>query len=111
MPSTYNSATGSPTFTYFSKTTRDDNAGLPLSQTLLLREQLTRLEDRLHRLLASYQFYDTAIRAMTAPDYVEHTALSNEECHFEFYLNQQWLQQQGEEVITELITTQQVMRP
>ncbi len=88
----------------------DDNAGLPLSQTLLLREQLTKLEDRLHRLLASYQFYDTAIRAMTAPDYMEHQVLSNEECHFGLYLNQQWLQQQGEEVITELITTQQMMR-
>ncbi len=88
----------------------DDNAGLPLSQTLLLREQLTRLEDRLHRLLASYQFYDTAIRAMTAPDYIEPDILSNKECHFGLYLNQQWLQQQGEEVITELITTQQMMQ-
>ena len=95
-------------------TEHDDNAGLPLSQTLLLKEQLTRLEDRLHQLLASYQFYDNAIRSMVDPQSLNKVLASDnqgEECHLGLCLHQQWLHQQGEDVVTELITTQQMMIP
>jgi len=93
----------------------DDNAGLPLSQTLLLKEQLTRLEDRLHQLLASYQFYDNAIRSMVDPESLDRglgRGNEGEDCHLGLclHLHQQWLHQQGEAVVTELITTQQIMR-
>lgn len=91
-------------------TEHDDKAGLPLSQTLLLKEQLTKVEDRLHRLLASYQFYDNAIWAIVDPDRLQGDTINNEETHFGLYLNQQWLKQQSEDLTTELIITQQMMR-
>jgi len=87
---------------------RDDNAGMPLPQTQLLQEQLTKVEDRLHRLLASYQFYDNAIRSMVEPELLG-KGNYGEDCHAGLCLNQQWLHQQGEAVITELIITQQLM--
>jgi len=90
-------------------TKRDDKADLSLSQTLLLREQLTKLEDRLHQLLASYQFYDNAIRSMIDPECLGKSS-EGEDCHLGLCLNQQWLQQQGDHVITELIITQQMLR-
>lgn len=90
-------------------TKRDDKAGLPLSQTLLLKEQLTKVEDRLHQLLASYQFYDNAVRSMVDPELFGKDS-KGEDCHFGLCLSQQWLRQQGEDVVTELITTQQMVR-
>jgi len=33
-----------------------------------------------------------------------------EDCHLGLRLHQQWLHEQGEAVVTELITTQQMMR-
>ena len=88
----------------------DDNAGLPLRQTQLLKEQLTKLEDRIHQLRCSYQFYDSAVRAMARADELR-TEIDNEDYYFGLHLNQQWLRQQGEDLTTELIITQQMMRP
>jgi len=81
----------------------DDKAGLPLSQTKILKEQLSQTEDRLHNLLSSYQFYDNAIRALVDPEKLE----DSEDWHFGLFLNQQWLRQQGQELITELVTIKQ----
>jgi len=67
------------------------------------------LEDRLHQLLASYQFYDTAIRSMVDPESLGNNN-DGEDCHLGLCLHQQWLRQQGDDVITELITTQQMVR-
>mgnify|MGYP001030688050 CR=1 FL=1 len=84
----------------------DDKAGLSLSQTKLttnqqqaFTERLSKLEDRLHNLLACYQFYDHAIRAMTNPEQIDNT----DEWYFGLFLNQQWLRQQGERVMAELV--------
>jgi dTDP-4-amino-4,6-dideoxygalactose transaminase len=85
---------------------QDDKAGLPLSQTKItnteqstLIERLSKLEDRLHNLLACYQFYDHAIRAMTNPEQLD----DSQEWYFGLFLNQQWLRQQGERVMAELV--------
>jgi|GEM_PF-3814015 len=75
-------------------------AGLPLPQTKKLKEQLSQLEDQLHHLLASYQFYDHAIRSMTDPRELE----DSEAWFFGLFLNQQWLQRQGETIMAELVT-------
>jgi hypothetical protein len=48
-------------------TTDNNNVDLPLPPTKKLTEQLSKLEDQLHNLLACYQFYDHALRAMTNP--------------------------------------------
>jgi dTDP-4-amino-4,6-dideoxygalactose transaminase len=87
-------------------TEHDDKAGLPLSQTKLttnqqqaLTERLSKLEDRLHNLLACYQFYDHAIRAMTNPEQLD----DSQEWYFGLFLNQQWLREQGERVMAELV--------
>jgi hypothetical protein len=84
----------------------NDKAGLPLSQTKLtteqqtaLTERLSKLENRLHNLLACYQFYDHAIRAITNPDQLDNA----EDWYFGLFLNQQWLRQQGERVMAELV--------
>lgn len=85
---------------------RKSKAGSPLSQTKITTEQqqafterLSKLEDRLHNLLACYQFYDHAIRAMTNPEQLDNT----DEWYFGLFLNQQWLRQQGERVMAELV--------
>ena len=39
--------------------------------TKTLTEQLSSVEDKLHNLLACYQFYDHAIRAMTNPEQLD----------------------------------------
>jgi len=84
-------------------TKRDDKADLALPQTKTLTEQLSRLEDQLHNLLACYQFYDHAIRAMTSPEQLE----ESQEWYFGLFLNQQWLRRQGEQVMTELVSIKQ----
>ena len=87
-------------------TTRDDKADLPMPQTKTLNEQLSRLEDQLHGLLACYQFYDHAIRAMTNPEHLE----ESQEWYFGLFLNQQWLRRQGEKVMLELTTIKQSLK-
>jgi hypothetical protein len=77
----------------------DDKAGLPLPQTQLTIERLSKLEDQLHNLLACYQFYDHAIRAMTNPEQLD----DSQEWVFGLFLNQQWLRRQGEKVMAELV--------
>jgi len=81
----------------------DDKAGSPLSQTKITINQLSKLEDQLHNLLACYQFYDHAIRSMTNPEQLE----DSEEWYFGLFLNQQWLRRQGETVMAELINIKQ----
>ncbi len=87
-------------------TKRDDKADSPLPQTKIttnpqtaLTERLSQLEDRLHNLLACYQFYDHAIRAMTDPTQLE----DSQDWYFGLFLNQQWLTRQGEELMAELV--------
>jgi len=80
-------------------TKRDDKADSPLPQTKLstnpqtaLTERLSQLEDRLHNLLACYQFYDT------------------DEWYFGLFLNQQWLTRQGEQLMTELVDCKTLLK-
>jgi hypothetical protein len=80
-------------------TKRDDSADSPLQQTKTLTEQLSSIEDKLHNLLACYQFYDHAIRAMTNPEQLD----DSQEWHFGLFLHQQWLRRQGEKVMAELV--------
>jgi dTDP-4-amino-4,6-dideoxygalactose transaminase len=90
----------------------DDKAGLPLSQTKLttdqqqaLTEPLSKLEDQLHNLLASYRFYDCAIRHMTEPDHFE----ESDDWHFGLFLHQQYLQQQADKVMEELVNIKRLI--
>jgi hypothetical protein len=80
-------------------TEHDSNAGLPLLPTKTFTEQLSTVEDKLHNLLACYQFYDHAIRAMTNPEQLD----DSQEWYFGLFLNQQWLRRQGEKVMAELV--------
>ena len=80
-------------------TEHDTKAGSPLLPAKTLTEQLSSVEDRLHNLLACYQFYDHAIRAMTNPEQLE----DSQEWYFGLFLNQQWLRRQGEKVMVELV--------
>ena len=80
-------------------TTDNSNADSPLQPSKKLTERLSRLEDQLQNLLACYQFYDHAIRAMTNPEQLEDT----EEWYFGLFLNQQWLKQQGKQLMAELL--------
>jgi len=82
---------------------RDNKAGLPLLPTKTLTEQLSDVEDKLHNLLACYQFYDHAIRSMTNPEHLE----DSQEWYFGLFLNQQWLRRQGEMVMVELVEIKQ----
>jgi hypothetical protein len=77
------------------------------SSTLLPVHRLARLEDQLNQLLACHEFYDLAIRAITSPDYDEE--LDGHQWHFGLFLQQQWLQDQGQAVITELQTIRRVL--
>jgi hypothetical protein len=78
---------------------QDDKAGLPLLPTKTLTEQLSTVEDKLHNLLACYQFYDHAIRAMINPEQFD----DSQEWYFGLFLHQQWLRRQGEKVMAELV--------
>ena len=91
----------------------NDKAGSPLSQTKittpqqqLLTETLAQLEDTLHNLLASYRFYDCAIRHITEPDHYE----GSEEWHFGLFLHQQYLQQQASTVLEKLVSLKQLIK-
>ena len=68
-------------------------------QQTAITERLSKLEDRLHNLLACYQFYNHAIRVMTDPTQLE----DSQDWYFGLFLNQQWLTQQGEQLMTEQI--------
>ena len=78
---------------------KDDKADSTLPQTQLTIEQLSKLEDQLHNLLACYQFYDHAIRAMMNSEQLD----DSQEWVFGLFLNQQWLRRQGEKVMAELV--------
>ena len=85
---------------------RKSKAGSPLPQTKItshpqtaIIERLSKLEDRLHNLLACYQFYNHAIRAMTDPNQLE----DSQDWYFGLFFNQQWLTKQGEQLMAELI--------
>ena len=93
-------------------TKRKSKAGLSLPQTKIttdqqqaLTEPLSKLEDQLHNLLASYRFYDCAIRHMTEPDHLE----ESDEWHFGLFLHQQYLQRQGEKVVEELLNIKRLV--
>lgn len=62
--------------------------------------ELARLEDQLNHLLACHVFYDTAIRAITHPEFEE--SLDNEHWQLGLFLQQQWLHDQGKSVVSEL---------
>ena len=47
-----------------------------------------------------FTFYDTAIRAITHPEFDE--SLDNEHWQFGLFLQQQWLHDQGKSVVSEL---------
>lgn len=79
--------------------TRDDKADSPLPQTKTLTEQLSRLEDQMHNLLACYQYYGEAIITITDPDRLD----GSKEWHLGLFLYQQWLRRQGEKVMVELV--------
>jgi hypothetical protein len=90
----------------------NDKAGLPLPQTKLttdqqqaLTEPLSKLEDQLHNLLASYRFYDCAICHMTEPDHLE----ESDDWHFGLFLHQQYLQQQADKVMEELVSIKRLV--
>jgi hypothetical protein len=87
------------TYTEVIMTGDNSNADSPLQQTKTLTEQLSGVEDKLHNLLACYQFYDHAIRAMTNPEQLD----DSQEWYFGLFLNQQWLRRQGEMVMAELV--------
>ena len=85
---------------------RDDKADLSLSQTKItthqqanITERLSKLEDKPHNLLACYQFYNHAIRAMTDPTQLE----DSQDWYFGLFLNQQWLTRQAEQLMAELV--------
>jgi hypothetical protein len=56
-------------------------------------------------LLASYRFYDCAIRHMTEPDHLE----ESDEWHFGLFLHQQYLQQQADKVMEELVNIKRLV--
>ena len=65
-----------------------------------LNNRLMVFDDQLHNLLASYRFYDCAIRHMTEPDHLE----ESDDWHFGLFLHQQYLQQQADKVMEELVS-------
>ena len=77
----------------------NDKADIALPQTQQLTEQLSHLEDRLHNLLACYQFFGEAVRLMTDPNQLDNT----NDWHMGLFLNQQWLRQQSEQLLQELV--------
>ena len=93
--------------------TQDDKADTPLPQTKIttnqqtaITERLSKLEDKLHNLLACYQFYNHAIRAITDPTQLE----DSQEWYFGLFLNQQWLTKQGEQLMTELVDCKALLK-
>jgi len=88
-------------------TTTDSTPVNGMSSTPSPSHRLARLEDQLNQLLACHEFYDLAIRAITSPDYNEE--LDDHQWHFGLFLQQQWLQDQGQAVINELQTIRRVL--
>lgn len=91
---------------------RKSKAGSPLPQTKIttteqnrLSEPLAQLEDKLYNLTASYRFYDCAIRQLTEPDHLEDSS----DWHFGLFLHQQYLQQQAEQVMEEMLHLKQLI--
>jgi len=85
-------------------TKTDSTSADGLASTSLPLHRLARLEDQLNQLLACYEFYDLAIRAITGPEYTDE--INGRRWQFGLFLHQQWLQDQGQAVITELQTIQ-----
>jgi len=75
--------------------------------TSLPVQRLARLEDQLNQLLACHAFYNLAIRAITSPDYDEE--IDDHQWHFGLFLQQQWLQDQGQAAINELQNIRRVL--
>ena len=84
-------------------TTDNSNVDSPLQPSKKHIEQLSKLEDQLHNLLACYQFYDHAIRSMTNPEQLE----DSQDWYFGLFLSQQWLRRQGEQIMAELVNIKQ----
>ena len=78
-----------------------------VDSTLLPMHRLARLEDQLNHLLACHVFYDTAIRAITQLEVDEPTA--NDRWQLGLFLQQQWLQDQGNAVVSELRIIRQTL--
>ena len=85
--------------------TTDTTSINDVSTTPLSAHQLARLEDQLTHLLACYEFYDHAIRAITSPDYQQE--IDGHQWHLGLFLQQQWLQDQGQDIIQQLQTIRQ----
>jgi hypothetical protein len=77
------------------------------TSTSLPVQRLARLEDQLNQLLACHEFYNLAIRAITSPDYDEE--FDDHQWHFGLFLQQQWLQDQGQAAINELQNIRRVL--
>lgn len=78
-----------------------------VTSTSLPVQRLARLEDQLNQLLACHEFYNLAIRAITSPDYDEE--IDDYQWHFGLFLQQQWLQDQGQAAINELQNIRRVL--
>lgn len=70
-----------------------------------LHDKLPYLEDQLYNLTASYRFYGCAIRHMTEPDHLE----ESDDWHFGLFLHQQYLQQQADKVMEELVSIKRLV--
>ncbi len=68
-----------------------------VSSTPLQDQRLAHLEDKLNQLLACHEFYDLAIRAITHDNFDEE--LGRQRWHFGLFLQQQWLHDQGQDII------------
>ena len=77
------------------------------TSTSLPVQRLARLEDQLNQLLACHEFYNLAIRAITSPEYNEE--IDDHQWHFGLFLQQQWLQGQGQAAIDELQNIRRVL--
>jgi hypothetical protein len=66
-------------------------------------ERLMHHQDRLSNMLACHQFIDDAVLAITDPERLGEF----EDCHLGLFLCQQWIKQQGEELIDEVTTIKQ----
>ena len=76
-----------------------------VSSTPLQDQRLAHLEDKLNQLLACHEFYDLAIRAITHDNFDEE--LDGQRWHFGLFLQQQWLHDQGQDIIQQLQTLRQ----
>jgi len=89
-------------------TKKDINAGSSLPQSHLINQQFIEFEEKLEQLLACYQFYDRAIRAMTCPELTRESNASH--WHLGLFLNQQWLSEQGDQLMNDLQLMKQTIK-